>query len=440
MKPTPLENWIVDKSAIKQRNRKALEAYQLNKIRETVHYARNNSRFYGWQLKSAGDNELHSLEDLQNIPFTYPYQIKQKPLDFLCVPHREIKRIVTLKSSGTSGAEKRIYFTEEDLDLTIDFFKHGMSCLTDETDRVMVLLPGNTYGSIGDLLKKALDASKIECSTTGVLVDPEETAKCIIEKNITCIVGIPMQVLYLSRVKSELFHNKIKKVLLSTDYVPEVLIKELTQQNGCKVFTHYGMTEMGYGGGVECEALDGYHMREADLYFEIIHPDTGEAVQEGQFGEVVFTTLTRQAMPLIRYRTGDIAAFSSTSCACGTFLKTMKRVSGRKDNKVCIRDKKFIYLKELDETVLPFKEVLDYKAYIMEDEVLNIEIAAKSNETVQIIKSEIVKSVQACLFDRLENNIKVQITTKLENKPDKITNSMLKRKLYDLRNELKAEG
>lgn len=141
MQLTPLEHWIMSKSDMKERGREALEEYQLHKVRETVHYAKKNSRFYSGQLKNIHEDELHSLEALQGIPFTFPYQIRQNPLGFLCVPQRDIKRIVTLKSSGTSGEEKRIYFTEEDLGLTIDFFIHGMSCLTDETDRVMVLLP-----------------------------------------------------------------------------------------------------------------------------------------------------------------------------------------------------------------------------------------------------------------------------------------------------------
>ena len=83
----------------------------------------------------------------------------------------------------------------------------------------------------------------------------------------------------------------------------------------CPVFTHYGMTEMGYGGGVECAALNGYHMREEDLYTEIIDPITRKNVPEGNYGEVVFTTFRREVMPLIRYRTGDIAGFLPKNCS-----------------------------------------------------------------------------------------------------------------------------
>ncbi len=431
MKVTPLEDWIIDKSGIKEKKPELLAEYQLNKLRETLYYVKKNSRFYGERLGSIDEDKINSFNDFKNIPFTYPYHIRQNPLNFLCMPQGEITRIVTIKSSGTSGAEKRIYFSEQDLNLTIDFFKVGMSCLTDKNDRVMVLLPGESFGSIGDLLKKALEMSNVECINHGVVVDPEKTAKSIMENDITCIVGIPMQVLNLSRLKRDVFKSRIKKVLLSTDYVPDVLIHELTHQYGCKVFAHYGMTEMGYGGGVECGALDGYHMREADLYLEVVNPDTGEAVPDGQSGEVVFTTLTRKAMPFIRYRTGDIASFASNPCACGTFLKTMKKVLGRIANKVLIGENQFLYLRELDETILKFKEVLDYQAYIADENLLRVEIQS-DNPSISM-KNDIEQSVQTLLYQNLGYEMKLDVITNPDSNPEKITNSMVKRKIGDFR-------
>jgi phenylacetate-CoA ligase len=186
---------------------------------------------------------------------------------------------------------------------------------------------------------------------------------------------------------------------------------------------------MGYGGGVECVALNGYHMREADFYFEVVNPDTGEAIKDGQSGEVVFTTLTRDAMPLIRYRTGDIASFSPTPCTCGTFLKTMKKVLGRIDNKVIIGENKFLFLRELDETILKFNEVLDYKAYITDENLLKIEIISENKS----IKKDALQSIQTLLYDKLGYKISVNVIANPENKLDKITNSMVKRKIRDLR-------
>lgn len=430
MERTPLENWIMRKTGISERERECLEKYQLERIQKTIGYAKQKSRFYREYLKDIHPEEIRSVKYFQNIPFTFPQQISANPFEFLCVPQSAIKRIVTLKSSGTSGMEKRIYFTEEDLASTVDFFKYGMSCLTDRTDRVMVLLPGNSYGSIGHLLKKALSETGTACFIHGVMTDAEETARYIIENDITCIVGIPIQVLQLARTKSDAF-RRIQKVLLSTDYVPEILITELTRQYGCKVFTHYGMTEMGYGGGVECEARNGYHMREADLYFEIVDPVSGHPVPDGQWGEVVFTTLTRKAMPLIRYRTGDIAAFSSFPCACGTFLKTMKRVRGRQNNKIQTSKDKYLYLAELDEVILSFGEVRDYKVSLLQDGCIQVDIAADSNDLPN--ENPISESVQNYIHKNFGDKIELQISAAKGNQLNPIANSMTKRTIYDLR-------
>lgn len=431
MKTTPLENWILRKTGIREKSRELLEAFQLDRIRDTINYAKTRSRFYGARLGNIRANDICGLNDIRRIPFTFPGEIREDPFQFLCVPQKEVKRIVTLRSTGTSGKEKRIFFTEEDLNRTIDFFVYGMSCLTDETDRVMVLLPGASYGSIGDLLEKALGKANIECFIHGVVTDPEETAKEIVRNNITGIVGIPVQVLNLSRMKRDTFKDNIKSVLLSTDYVPEVLIRELTEQCGCRVFTHYGMTETGYGGGVECEALNGYHMREADLYFEIVDPATGEPVPDGEWGEAVFTTLCREAMPLIRYRTGDTAAFSKSPCACGTFLKTMKRIKGRIDNKIRICENGYLFLAELDEAIFSFHEVRDYKACLAADGCLGIEIVTENEDAYERTKNIIAGSVVKTIHDKYGPSVNLRVRVSRKNELAGLTDSMTKRTITD---------
>lgn len=432
MRLTPLENWIAEKSGIAQKSQEALLNYQLEKIRETLCYAKTNSRFYGNYLKDIQLDEIRSLADFRKIPFTRPSHISGNPLEFLCVPQREIKRIVTLKSSGTTGNEKRIYFTKEDLEDTVEFFKYGMRCLTDEKDRVLVLLPGVSYGSIGNLLKEALSENGTACFVSGVMSDARLTAQCIEENGISCIVGIPIQIMQLARMQKETF-KKVKKVLLSTDYVPKTLIDELSEEYGCRVFTHYGMTEMGYGGGVECEALCGYHMREADLFFEIVDPVSGRTLPDGQAGEVVFTTLTRKAMPLIRYRTGDIASFSKKPCDCGTFLKTMERVRGRLNNRIILKNNMSLSLSELDEIILPFRKVMDFGAYLSEDCRLIIEIAAQSDKDFLSEKDKIKSGVQDFIFDKFGAAADLPVEVKRKSENDSIKNSMVKRKIHDLR-------
>ncbi|MBI5520598.1 MAG: hypothetical protein HY916_11145 [Desulfovibrio sp.] len=109
----------------------------------------------------------------------------------------------------------------------------------------------------------------------------------------------------------------------------EGLRREVEAAWGCEIFDHWGMTETGYGGGVECAAHSGYHLREADLLLEIAHPGTGEPLRPGETGEILVTTLGRRALPLVCYRTGDAAAWLAGPCICGSALRRLGRVPGR---------------------------------------------------------------------------------------------------------------
>ncbi|WP_263833127.1 DVU_1553 family AMP-dependent CoA ligase [Sulfurospirillum oryzae] len=430
MQVTPLEHWILERTQLAHKSQEVLKAYQLGELIKTLTYAKNKSRFYQEKLGDIDLSAIASLKDFETLPFTTPEDIKRNAHDFLSVPSHDVERIVTLNTSGTTGDEKRIFFTHEDLEATIDFFQYGMNCLVDESDNVMVLLPGPSYGSIGDLLKKALSRSNIACIVHGVLQDVEKTAQCIGENNITCIVGIPMQVLYLSRVRPELFYKQIKKVLLSTDYVPEALVESLSHQGACKVFNHYGMSEMGYGGGVECECLDGYHLRENHLYFEIIDPITGKPVREGEYGEVVFTTFNRQAMPLIRYKTGDMARFLTQPCACGTFLRRMEKVLGRIENKVSINGHE-IHLREVDEILLRFSRILDYKLTVGENHALHVKLILANKEESEALKKEVIQNIKEHFAFEFDLTLDIEE----DDHSIKITNSMIKRKIDNQRNK-----
>lgn len=433
MKKTPLEDWIVSRTGISIGNQSALEAYQLKKIIETLDYAKKNSAFYKKKLDGVDTDTIKSLEDFKSLPFTYPDDIAKSPFKFLCVSHTKVDRIVTMNTSGTSGEKKRIFFTEKDLLQTVDFFDYGMRALTDSSDRVLVLLPGKAHGSIGDLLNKALIRSSTACTVFGLLIDLDDVEKIIEEKNINCIVGIPIQLLYLSRAKSDVFNRKIEKILLSTDYVPEVLINELNNKFDCRVFNHYGMTEMGYGGGVECEALNGYHLREGDMYIEIINPDSGNPVEDGEYGEIVYTSFNREAMPLIRYRTGDIAAFAKETCSCGTFLRTLKKVEGRLRNRMEFDKNLFFDLKLLEELILECEEVMDYQVTLEDNTTLKFDISLYNVGDELQIKKTLSNRIQDYFFDAVNLSMNVKININQEKRPDQLVNSMVKRKIDDKR-------
>ena len=368
---TPLEPWIVARIGLKAGaalTRAGIEAYQLKKLRETIEYARTSSPFYRRLLDGVARPE--ELAGFTRLPFTYPQDVREQGPKLLSVSQDEVARVVTLSTSGTTGDEKRIYFTADDLELTVDFFEHGMGTLVGPGETVIIFLPGERPGSVGDLLSKALRRMGAKPVVHGPVYDLRAAAEEIAGRRSCCLVGIPSQILSVARSDLTYLIPKgwVKSVLLSTDYVPQSIAAALTNLWGCRVFSHYGMTETGFGGGVECEALCGYHLREADLFFEIVDPVTGDALADGTPGEVVVTTLTRQAMPLIRYRTGDLARILPDPCPCGAALKRMERVRGRINGAVPLAKNVSLSLPALDEALFRIDGVLNYAAEVADGE------------------------------------------------------------------------
>jgi phenylacetate-coenzyme A ligase PaaK-like adenylate-forming protein len=307
-----------------------LAAYQLQKLRETIEYVSLRSPFYRDKLSAHPPAALACLADLGGFPFTTSEELREQGLRFLCVSQDEISRVVTLSSSGTTGTPKRVFFTADDQHLTVDFLACGTANLAEHGDRVLVLLPGETPGSVGDLLAAGISRFGAVPVRYGMIRSLAEALRQLTAAGATTIIGLPVQVLALARyAEARGVTPRIKSVALVSDHVPASIVAELKQLWQCVVFEHYGATEMGLGGGVDCQAHAGYHLREADLYFEIVDPRTGELVPDGQLGEIVFTTLTRRGMPLIRYRTGDLSRIFAGPCACGSVLRRLDRIKSR---------------------------------------------------------------------------------------------------------------
>jgi len=377
---TPLDDWIAEKIGVTNQwvTKEQIADYQLTKLKETVEYAKELSPFYRGHLAGFAVDGLNSFEEFSLVPFTTAGDITKNAMRMLCVSQSQINRVVTLTTSGTMGQPKRLYFTPGDQELTIDFFRCGMSTLVGPGDKTLILLPGERTGSVGDLLSEGLTRIGVKSVSYGLVGQAPNAVHSMCQERATCIVGVPVQVLAMARYWERWGKSNWtpRCVLLSTDHVATAIVDELERIWKCEVFNHYGMTEMGLGGGLECAAHDGCHLREADLYFEIIDPASGQLLPEGEYGEVVFTTLTRQGMPLIRYRTGDMSRFIAGTCSCGSKVRRLERIRSRRNGEICFGQESGFTLADLDEILFLLPEITNFTAEIQSGATTVLKITA----------------------------------------------------------------
>ena len=366
---TSLDAWLAAKLGLGRQPRPAdLAAWQLEQLNATLAHADQGSPFYRRRLASWDGRPLTSLAQLAELPFTTSDDLRQSHRAMLCLSQDDVARVVTLPTSGTTAPAKRVYFSAGDLETTIDFFQHGMATLTRPGQTVLIGLPGPTPDSVGDLLAQALARMGALGLVHGPLADPGAALELIQQERASCLVAIPMQALALARhPDAARARGLIKSALLTTDYVPRAVSAALRQAWGCEVFEHYGMTEMGLGGGVECGAHAGYHLRAADLLVEVVEPASGRPLPLGQEGELVFTTLTRRALPLIRYRSGDRARLLAGVCPCGSWLPRLEPIPGRLGGAADLGAGESLPLGLVDEALLALPGLLDYRARIEEE-------------------------------------------------------------------------
>jgi phenylacetate-CoA ligase len=382
---TPLHAWLGRKLSLPPDQSPcpdSIAEYQLAKLRETIAYVRKRSPFHRERLASFPKNFPNHMDDFARLPFTTADDLRQDHLAMLCVSQDQVARVVTLRTSGTTAAPKRVYFSDADLELTLDFFHHGMSTLLEPGGSVLILLPGSTPDSVGDLLARALARMQTKGVVHGPIGEPAAAIDAAISCRADCLVGIPVQVLAMAEhARGERLKGAVKSVLLTTDYVPQAIARRIGKAWGCEVFEHYGMTETGLGGGVDCRAHAGYHLRGADLYYEVVDPASGSPLAMGEQGELVVSTLTRQAMPLLRYRTGDWGRLlSAKDCPCGGITPRLERVPGRLANRFKLGLDDWLPMNRLDEALFALPGLLDFRASLRnEGQTQRLELMVQTN-------------------------------------------------------------
>ncbi|MEJ2157347.1 MAG: AMP-binding protein [Desulfobacteraceae bacterium] len=329
---TPLEDWVKNKIGLpahQELTRQHLTAYQLERLQMTVDYVKRCCPFYRRRFAAFAPESLRCLSDLAQWPMTTPEDLSRDPLSFVCISQSAVERVVTLASRSAQQQPRRLYFSATDLELAVDFFHQGFATAVAPGQRMLVMMPSKSPYSVGDLLSRGLARLSVHAIAIDPMQSPQVAIEAIRENGIDCLVGAPAVMAALSRHpgRARIRRGQIKSIWLGTQNTRRSAAGEIGRAWGCRVYQHYGAAEMCPGGGVQCLARDGFHLREADLFIEIIDPQTCRPLADGTFGEVVVTTLTREAMPLVRYRTGHRAAFMTAPCPCGSQLRRLTSIA-----------------------------------------------------------------------------------------------------------------
>ena len=361
MKPSTLDAWMAARTGLAEPlTRAAIAHWQIERLRVAVAYAYAASPFY----RARGEApDIAMLADLERLPFATAADLTRNDPPLLAASQSDVSRVVTLASSGTSGAPKRVHFSAQDREATLDFFHHGMGLFTRPGDRVAIAFPGGHVAGVADSLAIALRRLSAEPLQAPSPSDPLALAKWLSDERPDVIAGPPIPLLAAVRVAAAEGRAPLaaRALLLSSDHVAESVARALAAAFGAEVFRHWGMTETGYGGAVECACHAGCHLRENELLVEIVDPATGAPQPPGALGEIVVTTLSRRAVPLLRYRTGDLARRIEEPCLCGSALSRLDDFSGRLDERVRLPGGD-LTLPRLDEALFALEAVCDFAA------------------------------------------------------------------------------
>ena len=349
---SPIHSWVAQKTGLSNNlSPHELTIWQNKKLKNVISYATQNTRFY--------KRKFNPSMRLEELPFTLPSDIANDPLAFLAIPQNSVTRVTTLANSGTTTLKKRIFFSESDLERTREFFAVGMSSIASKGDRVQILISNRTENSLGSLLKESLSRIGISAEISKPLKNATEAIR--VSKDADCLVGMPAELLYMSRIAPEMCP---KSVLLAADIAPLSVIKSIKETWKCKVFTHYGHTEFGYGVAVNCTKSDELHFRDTDNILEIIDLKTQKTALPGEAGEIVITTLSNEAMPLIRYKTGNISRLIVQPCKCGSNLYRMGNIEGRIADNIPIAKGKTLSIVQLDEILFACNFIRGFSAVV----------------------------------------------------------------------------
>ncbi len=389
--------------------REAVEALQLKRLRDVVDRVYTTVPFYRKQLEEAGytRGDIRSVRDLARLPFTTKDDLRDNyPFGLFAVPMERVVRIHA--SSGTTGKPTVVGYTRRDIDTWSELMARTLSC--GGTTKGDIVHNAYGYGLFTGGLGAHYGAEKI-----GAAVIPmsggNTKRQILIMKDFgsTILLSTPSYALNIAEVMAEEGVDpaelKLKCGLFGAEPWSEGMRKEIEARLHIAALDIYGLSEV-IGPGVASECIEekhGLHVFEDHFIPEIIDPETGRTLPPGELGELVFTTLTKEAFPVLRYRTRDISRLIPTPCVCGRTLVRMERISGRTDDMLIIRGVN-VFPSQIESVLMEIEGVEPhYQLIVSREGTLDVlEVQVEINESVF---SDAIKGLEK-LAKRVETDIK----------------------------------
>ncbi len=392
--------------------RKELERLQFSRLRETLTHA-FKTPFYRERLSAAGihsPEDIRSLSDLSRIPFTSKNDLRDAyPYGLLSVDRSEVVRLHA--SSGTTGTPTVIFHTAKDLANWTELTVRSIVCTGGTRNDVFQNMM--TYGLFTGGLGLHYGAESL-----GMLVIPASSGntkrqfKLMKDFQTTVVHATPSYLLHLwSKMEEEgiaLSDLSLKKAFIGAEPHSERIRQKIESLFGIEAYNSYGLSEMnGPGVAFECQYRRGMHLWEDSYILEVINPDTLEPVRDGERGEIVLTTLRREATPLLRYRTRDLSSIMPEPCPCGRTHRRINRITGRSDDMLIINGVN-VFPSQIEEVIMKLPEIGNNYLIVVEKAGSLDKITVKT-EVTQSIFTDDTRDLNS-LRDKIKDMLKASIS------------------------------
>lgn len=374
------------------------DLYRNYKLRRTIRRVYENSRFYHRMFDNAGisPENIQSFRDLQKLPYTFPDDLRGDSYEFLCMSERHVERPISFYSSGTTGIRKRMFFSFNDTQRIKDFIGTAMNSISDTEDTRILSLMTNSQGrGASSVYVQSVRDRGMEAWTGNMEDGAKEILRTSADHNCNVWFG-DIGTIYRTAKELEsegidLAGLGIKLIYVTMGNISDPVRGYLSEAFGCEVITHYGLTETGWGFAIEQPGEGGYYSNELDVYTEVVDPDTGEVLPDGEEGELTFTIIGREAMPLLRYRSGDIACIHRS--AGNDKLDTIGFIKRRLEGVLTAADGSLITPAMIEDVIYSYSEVIDYRLYA--DSAAKISVEIEVTERTDEIEKSITSALAA---------------------------------------------